>query len=84
MILYLGDGAGDDDPVRAVLTGRATDDADVVQALEAIKASGAVEDAAAVAGGYAAQARAALDRVRPSPSRELVAAFIHQATERTR
>ena len=84
VILYLGDGAGDDDPVRAVLTGKATDDADVMQALDAIKASGAVDDAAEVAGGYAAQARAALDRVRPSPARELVADFIHQATERTR
>ncbi len=86
VILYLGAGAGagDDDPVRAVLTGKATDDADVMQALDTIKASGAVDDAAEVAGGYAAQARAALDRVRPSPARELVAAFIHQATERTR
>lgn len=84
VILYLGDRAGDDDPVRAVLTGKATDDADVMQALDAIKSSGAVEDAAAVAGRYAVQAGAALDRVRPSPSRESLAAFIHQATERTR
>ena len=84
VILYLGDGAGDEDPVRAVLTGQATGDADVMQALDAIKSSGAVEDAAAVAGSFAAQARAALDRVRPSPSREPIAAFIHQATERTR
>ena len=84
VILYLGDREADDDPVRAVLAGEATDDADVMQALDAIKSSGAVEDAAAVAGCYATQARAALDRVRPSPSRESFEDFIREATERTR
>ncbi len=84
VILYLRNEASGDDPVRAVLAGQATDDAAVAQALDAIKASGAVEEAAGVAGCYAARAQAALDRVRPAPSPESFAAFIRQATERTR
>ncbi len=84
VIVYLGNETRGDDPVRAVLSGQAADDVAVTQALEAIKASGAVEQAAGVAASYAARAHAALDRVRPAPSRASFEDFIRQATERTR
>ena len=83
-ILYLRDEPSGGGPVEAVLAGRTTDDDAVARALDAIKASGAVEEAAGVAGSYAARAYAALDRVRPAPSRASFAAFIRQATERRR
>lgn len=84
VIVYLGNATDGDDSVRAVLAGQAIDDAAVTQALDAIKASGAVEKAAGVAASYAARARAALDRIRPAPSRASFEDFIRQATERTR
>ncbi len=84
VILYLREDLSGDGPVRAVLSGHSADDPDVARALDTVIASGAVDQAADIARGYAARARSALTRVREGPARDSLEAFVQHATERSR
>ncbi len=84
VILCLREDASGDGLVRPVLSGQSVDDLDVARALDAVIESGAVDDAADIARGYAARARDALTRVRKVPARNSLEAFVQHATERSR
>ena len=84
VILYLGNDPSDGELVQDVLSGKSTDELAVARALDAINASGAVDEAAEVARGHANGARAALSVVRAVPARDSIEAFVQHTADRTR
>ena len=83
VIMYLGNEPSGGELVQEVLSGKSTDDLTVARALDAINASGAVDEAAEIARGHANSARAALALVRAVPARDAIEAFVQHTADRT-
>jgi geranylgeranyl pyrophosphate synthase len=78
----LAKGSAEADHLRAVIAGDATDDGGVEALLRAIRASGAIEGATAVAEEHVDRAKARLDLVRDEETRALLAEIADFALER--